>query len=84
MNIAICDDDLLYMNQVKEMIEKWGKEHHEDVSIYLFNHGDALINSYQKSHIEVILLDIMMPLFKWYGNSYMKLEKMILSLKLFF
>ena len=51
MNIAICDDDLLYMNQVKEMIEKWGKEHHEDVSIYLFNHGDALINSYQKSHI---------------------------------
>jgi hypothetical protein len=25
MNIAICDDDLLYMNQVKEMIEKWGK-----------------------------------------------------------
>ena len=62
MNIAICDDDLLYMNQVKEMIEKWGKEHHEDVSIYLFNHGDALINSYQKSHIEVILLDIMMPL----------------------
>lgn len=31
------------MNQVKEMIEKWGKEHHEDVSIYLFNHGDALI-----------------------------------------
>lgn len=62
MNIAICDDDLLYMNQVKEMIEKWGKEHHEDVSIYLFNHGDALINSYQKSHIEVILLDIIMPL----------------------
>ena len=67
MNIAICDDDLLYMNQVKEMIEKWGKEHHEDVSIYLFNHGDALINSYQKSHIEVILLDIMMPLLN--GNS---------------
>lgn len=33
-------DDLLYMNQVKEMIEKWGKEHHEDVSIYLFNHGE--------------------------------------------
>ena len=62
MNIAICDDDLLYMNQVKEMIEIWGKEHHQDVSIYLFNHGDALINSYQKSHIEVILLDIMMPL----------------------
>lgn len=25
MNIAICDDDLLHMNQVKEMIEKWGK-----------------------------------------------------------
>ena len=25
MNIAICDDDLLYMNQVKEMIEKMGK-----------------------------------------------------------
>ena len=84
MNIAICDDDLLYMNQVKEMIEKWGKEHHEDVSIYLFNHGDALINSYQKSHIEVILLDIMMPLLNGLWKQLMKLEKMILSLKLFF
>ena len=65
MNIAICDDDLLYMNQVKEMIEKWGKEHHEDVSIYLFNHGDALINSYQKSHI-IRYYDAFI---KWYGNS---------------
>ena len=35
MNIAICDDDLLYMNQVKEMIEKWGKEHHEKMILSL-------------------------------------------------
>ena len=63
MNIAICDDDLLYMNQVKEMMKKNGERNiMKIVSIYLFNHGDALINSYQKSHIEVILLDIMMPL----------------------
>ena len=62
MNIAICDDDLIYMNKIKEMTEKWGKENNEEVIIYLFNHGDALINSYQKSHIDIILLDIMMPL----------------------
>lgn len=48
MFIAICDDDILYMNKVKEMIEQWGKDNNEDVSVYLFNHGDALINSYQK------------------------------------
>ena len=60
-NIAICDDDILYMNKVKEMIEQWGKDNNEDVSVYLFNHGDALINSYQKSKIDVIFLDIMMP-----------------------
>ena len=83
MNIAICDDDLLYMNQVKEMIEKWGKEHHEDVSIYLFNHGDALINSYQKSHIEVILVDIMMPLLNGMETAH-EIRNGILSLKLFF
>ena len=47
MFIAICDDDILYMNKVKEMIEQWGKDNNEDVSVYLFNHGDALINSYQ-------------------------------------
>lgn len=62
MFIAICDDDILYMNKVKEMIEQWGKDNNEDVSVYLFNHGDALINSYQKSKIDVIFLDIMMPL----------------------
>ena len=64
MNIAICDDDLLYMNQVKEMIEKWGKEHHEDVSIYLFNNGDALIKSYRSYFIRYYDAFI-----KWYGNS---------------
>lgn len=62
MFIAICDDDILYMNKVKELIEQWGMENNEDVTIYLFNHGDALINSYQKSEIDVIFLDIMMPL----------------------
>lgn len=62
MFIAICDDDILYMNKVKEMIEQWGKDNNEDVSVYLFNHGDALINSYQKSKVDVIFLDIMMPL----------------------
>lgn len=62
MNIAICDDDILYMNKIKEMIEQWAKDSNENISIYLFNHGDALINSYQKSNIEVIFLDIMMPL----------------------
>lgn len=69
MNIAICDDDLLYMNQVKEMIEKWGKEHHEDVSIYLFNHGDALINSYQKKSYRSYLIRYYNAFIKWYGNS---------------
>ena len=64
MNIAICDDDLLYMNQVKEMIEKWGKEQHEDVSIYLFNHGDALINSYRS-----YLIRYYNAFIKWYGNG---------------
>ena len=36
MFIAICDDDILYMNKVKEMIEQWGKDNNEDVSVYLF------------------------------------------------
>lgn len=62
MFVAICDDDILYMNKVKEMVEQWGKDNNEDISVYLFNHGDALINSYQKSQIDVIFLDIMMPL----------------------
>ena len=31
MFIAICDDDILYMNKVKEMIEQWGKDNNEDV-----------------------------------------------------
>ena len=80
MNIAICDDDLLYMNQVKEMIEKWGKEHHEDVSIYLFNHGDALINSYQKSHIEVILLDITISFICFNNNRFRFIMKCLFTI----
>ena len=44
MNIAICDDDLLYSNVFEVNVVKWGKELHDDVSIYIFNHGDVLIN----------------------------------------
>lgn len=62
MFIAICDDDILYMNKVKELIEQWGKENHEEISVFLFDQGDELINNYQKNKIDIIFLDIMMPL----------------------
>lgn len=68
MNIAICDDDFLYMNQVKEMIEKWGKEHHEDVSIYLFNHGVHLLIVIKKV-ISKLFIRYYDAFIKWYGNS---------------
>lgn len=69
MFIAICDDDILYMNKVKEMIEQWGKDNNEDVSVYLFNHGDALINSYQKSKVDVIFFRYHDASIKRYGCS---------------
>lgn len=56
MKIAVCDDDILAREQIKEYIEKYplltGYEINE------FSSGEELINKLKQQHIDIIFLDI--------------------------
>ena len=58
--IAICDDDLNFISQMKETLMNW-EEHTDQFHLYTFNNGDTLINSHSETPFDIILLDILMP-----------------------
>ncbi|MGN0006249.1 MAG: LytR/AlgR family response regulator transcription factor [Candidatus Gastranaerophilaceae bacterium] len=62
MRIAICDDDRYCLQTTKEHIEKWLKGNCVDAEILLFNNADNLINACCKTPIDIIFLDIIMPM----------------------
>ena len=62
MNIAICDDEIQYLDYVAELVEKWSQLHNIDVRVHRFTNGDDLIIGHQKQCMDLIILDIIMPL----------------------
>ncbi|MDY3372050.1 MAG: LytTR family DNA-binding domain-containing protein [Terrisporobacter othiniensis] len=53
IKIAICDDDLITLNQTKEIIENYKKK---DLQVYSYKSGEGLLNSEDK--FDIIFLDI--------------------------
>ena len=63
MKIAVCDDEVEFLNSACSMILKWAKKHDIHVKLYRFDNGDDLINIHKKECMDIIFLDIVMPLF---------------------
>ena len=62
IRIAICDDETTFLTQIHSIISAW----HYTTSpllIETFDNGDALLKSHAKSPYDIILLDIIMPMF---------------------
>ena len=59
MKIAICDDELEYLNLAKKQIEEAYKS--LDIMVYLFRDGRKLLDSVRKTKYDLIILDIEMP-----------------------
>lgn len=62
LRIAICDDEASSLTQIQSLISAW----HHDISqltVDTFSNGDSLIKSHALSPYDIILLDIIMPLF---------------------
>lgn len=60
MNIAIVDDDLNYLNEVKDYIARFETESGEQCSVYTFENGMDFITDYEPKY-DLIILDIKMP-----------------------
>lgn len=62
IKIAVCDDNLLCLNQTKQSIDKWAQEKNLPVTVFSFDNGDVLLDRYRIGKIDIVLMDIMMPI----------------------
>lgn len=62
LQIAICDDNEDFMKNTSCMIEKWAKDTGIQTNIFCFNNGDDLILQNTIKPMDIIILDIFMPL----------------------
>lgn len=62
IRIAVCDDDADNLIASLKMIEKWAVDSNIPIETYQFDNGDALINKNNSVRMDIIFLDIIMPL----------------------
>lgn len=62
MKIAICDDEIQFVDTICSLLEQWGKEHEIKLTLYRFTDGNDLLAAHQKECMDLIILDVIMPL----------------------
>ncbi len=62
MKIAICDDQTCYTEAARTLLEQWGSSHNIPLTILSYNNGDALIKAQREQPLDLIILDVLMPL----------------------
>ena len=62
MKIAICDDEIYFIDAICPLLEQWAKERGIELTIYRFTSGDKLVEAHQKEWMDLIILDVIMPL----------------------
>ena len=62
MKIAICDDEIYFIDAICPMLEKWAKEREIKLTLYRFMNGDDLIDAQKSECMDLIILDVIMPL----------------------
>ncbi len=62
MKIAICDDEKQFIDALCPLLEQWAKEHGMKLMLYRFTNGDDLIAAHQSECMDLIFMDVIMPL----------------------
>ena len=61
MRIAICDDEAIFSEKLKEILQAEFKDHNIDCKLITVQNGKTLLQLCQKKRIDAVFLDIMMP-----------------------
>ncbi len=61
LNIAICDDEQIYIRDLQTCLNRYDVEHNIDLQISTFHTGKDLLSYYTNHTIDVVFLDIEMP-----------------------
>lgn len=62
MKIAICDDEKQFVDAICPLLEQWAAKNSIRLTLYRFNNGDDLIAAHQNKCMDLIILDVIMPL----------------------
>lgn len=62
LKIAVCDDNKDFLHYAVNLIEKWSQQSRISVEISACNNGDELIALNNSEKMDIIFLDIIMPL----------------------
>lgn len=62
LRIAVCDDDKIALKDTVSMLDKWAQEKGIEIEICAFENGDNLLDENRLCHMDIIILDIIMPL----------------------
>lgn len=60
ISIAICDDVSIITDNMETFLNRYSQDIGEEVRVFKFNSGDALLEDY-KSNYDILFLDIRMP-----------------------
>ena len=63
MKIAVCDDEELFIDSTCALLKQWAGEHNTSLTLFRFTNGDDLIDMHRKECMDLIILDVIMPLF---------------------
>lgn len=62
MKVAICDDEECFLEDTHRLLDKWGHENNIPMNVAEFSNGDDLIRAQQEQSMDLIILDVIMPL----------------------
>lgn len=62
MKIAVCDDEVRFVDNTCALLERWAKERNICLSLYRFSDGDTLLKAHRSEVMDLIFLDVLMPL----------------------
>lgn len=63
MRIAICDDNLEFLNQIEDIVKCTYREKQIEIEVFCFQNGQDLLADMQNAEtdVDLLLLDIDMP-----------------------
>ena len=62
MKVAICDDQECFLEDTHRLLDQWGHENNIPMNVAEFSNGDDLIRAQQEQSMDLIILDVIMPL----------------------
>lgn len=62
IKVAFCDDDASVLGQLKELVNRYGAKHKQEILCAVFNSSLELLDEIEKgAHYDILFLDIILP-----------------------